>query len=124
MLDSVDARQVVPTISSANVSGIPFQAVSLNHEYAMPNKLFEAAFAKVPLAVSELTEMKRFVEELGIGRVMDQRNPKDIAEVIKHILNNPEQYTGAHNISTVLQEEYSWAAQAKQLIALYNELLS
>lgn len=124
MLDSVDARQVVPTISSANVSVIPFQAVSLNHEYAMPNKLFEAAFAKVPLAVSELTEMKRFVEELGIGRVMDQRNPKDIAEVIKHILNNPEQYTGAHNISTVLQEEYSWAAQAKKLIALYNELLS
>lgn len=123
MLDGVDAREVVPAISSANVSVIPFQAVSLNHEYAMPNKLFEAAFAKVPLAVSQLTEMKRFVEELGIGRAMDQTDPEDIARAIKDILDNPASYRGKTDFADTLEREYSWPAQAEKLLSLYEAVL-
>lgn len=123
MLDPVDARDVVAAISTASVSVIPFQAVSLNHEYAMPNKLFEAAFARVPLAVSNLTEMKRFVEELGIGRSMDQTDPEDIAEAIQFIIENPQDFRGKDDIATLLKDQYSWGAQVGKLEALYRSVL-
>ncbi len=121
--EPVDARDVVAAISTASLSVIPFQAGPLNHEFAMPNKLFEAAFARVPLAVSNLTEMRRFVETLGIGRSMDQSDPKSIANAIQDILSNAEKYQGIPAIEEKLQDTYSWNAQAKKLIQLYDEIL-
>jgi len=123
LLDPVNAEDVPRAIASCDVAVVPFQAEGLNHSYAMPNKLFEAAFAGVPLCVSDLPEMRKFVESLGIGRVMDQTNPESIADAIRDICEKPENYTASEDSRQRLQREYSWAAQKNKLLALYNELL-
>lgn len=123
LLDPVNARDVPVAIESCNAAVVPFQAEGLNHSLAMPNKLFEAAFAGVPLCVSDLPEMRGFVESLGIGRVMDQADPQSIAEAILEVCENPERYAPSQEIRKRLQQEYSWAAQKKKLLALYNEVL-
>lgn len=123
LLDPVDASDVTSAIASCNVSVIPFQDVSLNHRFAMPNKLFEAAFAGIPICVSDLPEMRRFVETLGIGRVMDQTNPRSIADALRDVCDNPELYSMTDESRKRLQSEYSWDAQKKKLLALYQDLL-
>ncbi len=123
LLPPVDARDVPAAISSAHLSVCPFQDVSLNHRLAMPNKLFEAAFARIPICVSDLPEMKRFVERLGIGRVMDQTDPKAIAAAFQDVFDNREDYLMGPQAERELFEVYSWQAQSEKLLALYHDLI-
>jgi len=121
---SVDARQVPNAISSANIAIIPMQDMCVNHKFAMPNKLFEAAFAGLPLCVSDLPEMRKFVETLGIGRTMDQTDPAKIAEAIRDVYENRSNYQATEASRERLLEEYSWAAQQEKLLSLYAGLSS
>lgn len=123
LLPSVDARDVPAAISTADVSVIPFQDVSLNHQMALPNKLFEAAFARIPICVSDLPEMRRFVETLKIGRTMDQTDPAAIAQAIQDVLDNRKKYSVTPEAERKLLEMYSWTAQTKKLLSLYNDLI-
>ncbi|WP_299987524.1 glycosyltransferase family 4 protein [uncultured Ruegeria sp.] len=119
LLPPVEAPDVPIAISTADLAICPFQDVSLNHRYAMPNKLFEAAFAGLPMCVSDLPEMRRFVETLGFGRAMDETDPVGIAEAIRDVLDHPENYMMTDQNKQTLWEIYSWSAQAKRLSALY-----
>ncbi len=120
LLPPVAAPDVPVAISTADLAICPFQNVSLNHRYAMPNKLFEAAFAGVPICVSDLPEMRRFAESLGFGRAMDETDPQSIAEAIRDVLDHPERFTLSVDNRRKLWETYSWPAQAKKLAALYE----
>ncbi len=120
LLPPVAAPDVPVAISTADLAICPFQDVSLNHRYAMPNKLFEAAFAGVPICVSDLPEMRRFAESLGFGRAMDETDPLSIAEAIRDVLDHPERFTLSAANRRKLWETYSWPAQAKKLAALYE----
>ncbi|MDG4647142.1 glycosyltransferase [Roseibacterium sp. SDUM158017] len=122
LLPPVDAKHVPAAINSANASICAFQDVSLNHRLAMPNKLFEAAFARIPICVSDLPEMRRFVETLEIGRVMDQTCPESIAAALRDVIQNPENYRPNSETDRKLAEVYSWPRQAEKLIGLYQDL--
>jgi UDP:flavonoid glycosyltransferase YjiC (YdhE family) len=86
----------------------------------MPNKLFEAAYASLPICVSNLPEMAAFVERLGIGAVMDQTSPESIAETIMKVLANPAAYVPSERAQEILKREYSWTHQAESLLNVYR----
>ncbi|WP_282128809.1 glycosyltransferase family 4 protein [Roseobacter litoralis] len=123
LLPPVDAREVPGAISSATVSVIAIQDKSLSYHYCLPNKLFEAAFAGLPICVSDLPEMKRFVETLGIGKVMDQTDPKAIAAALLDVVDNRDLYLMGPEAQKKLSEIYSWQAQSAKLLALYDSML-
>jgi glycosyltransferase involved in cell wall biosynthesis len=122
LLDPVPHQDVVGAISSADVSVIPFQDATLSYRHAMPNKLFEAAFAGLPISVANLPDMRRFVEELGIGRAMDQTDPQSIASNIQHLYTNKEKYRLSDAAKQRMVNEFSWAAQVRNLNDIYREL--
>lgn len=123
LLPPVDARDVPAAISSADVSFCLFQDVSLNHRLAMPNKLFEAAFGRIPIVVSNLPEMRRFVERLGIGLAADQEDPRAIAAAFKIIFEKKSDYKMTSESKKVLADIYSWEAQTRKLLSLYQEMI-
>lgn len=122
LLDGVPAGEVVGTIATATAAIIPIQGVSLSYQLAMPNKLFEAAIARLPILVSDLPDMRRFVEDLGIGIVMDHRSPEGIAEAIRELLSSDPSSWGSEETETKLDAQFSWQAQQKRLLALYRDL--
>lgn len=122
LLPPVDARDVPLAISSADVAVSPIQDVSLSYRFCMPNKLFEAAFAKVPICVSDLPDMRNFVEELGCGRAMLQTNPDSIAQALRDVLDSPYKYTLTPENNERLWQEYSWPAQIRRLVELYDRM--
>ncbi|MBF8756127.1 glycosyltransferase family 4 protein [Pseudomonas guariconensis] len=122
-IPSVPADLVVPTIKSADVGICLIQDVSLSYRYAMPNKLFEMTFAEVPIVVSDLPEMGRFITELKNGIVVDQTDPCDIARGIQSVLDNREKYQVGDNSRKTLRTIYSWKAQSAALAKAYKEVL-
>lgn len=123
-LPSVPVDQVVGYITSADIGVIPYQNSCLNHDYCMPNKLFECAAAGVPLVVASLTELRRFVEINEIGVTVDERDAHAIAEGIKHVLSNLNHYRPSADRLENIRQQYTWPAQAEKFVALYRQLLS
>lgn len=66
--------------------GINFMPpTTMNFQYALPNKLFEAIQARLALAVGPLEEMSRFVQKERIGIVSDDFEPKNIAQCLNRL---------------------------------------
>ena len=122
LVDAVPADEVGGVISSADCAIIPIQGVTLSYQLAMPNKLFEAATAQMPIVVSDLPDMRAFVEELGIGRAISENSPKGIAETVKIVLNNKTDYAGRRDYAQIMHKQYSWSAQVERLLHLYQDL--
>ncbi len=66
--------------------------LGLNYRYALPNKLFDYIQARIPVLCSALPEMARIVETYGVGVATRERNPEQLAAVIRYMLK--ERSTG------------------------------
>lgn len=104
--------------------GVTFDKnVSPNHYFSLPNKLFEYIHAGIPVVCSNLPERKRIVEEYQVGIVLDDLSPKNIANEINKILQNPslmEQYKkSCYEAAQVL----NWQKEEEVLKEIYREYL-
>lgn len=120
LLPPVSSQQVVSAIRDADVGVCPIQDASLSYRYAMPNKLFEMAFAGIPLVVSELPEMANFVRSNDVGTTMDQTDPADIARAIRETYEQRKSLRKNKTQMMELLKKYAWPTQAEKLIQTYK----
>jgi len=64
--------------------------LGLNYRYALPNKLFDYIAAGIPVLVSDLPEMRKIVEDCGIGLVLTERTPQSLANALRTMITNDE----------------------------------
>ncbi len=93
----------------------------LNHYYALPNKLFEYIMAGLPVIVSNLYEMKRFVEKYNVGIVLHENNVASLLEVLNKI--NSLDLTIVRENTQKVAQVYNWGNQEITLINLYKNLV-
>jgi glycosyltransferase involved in cell wall biosynthesis len=118
----VPASGVSSYISSATVSVIPIIPAALSYEYAMPNKLFEAMIARLPILGSRLTEMSRTVSEYRLGESFTHGDPQDFADKLLLILSNREAYLGAPREAAI--DKLCWEAQEEVLLSVFEHALA
>ncbi|MGH2393020.1 MAG: glycosyltransferase family 4 protein, partial [Candidatus Limnocylindria bacterium] len=121
-VDPVSPDDVVPFLQSADVGVQPMLGGIRNHELALPNKLFEYLHAGLPMVVTELQELGKFVRDHGLGETFSSGNPVDLAASAQKVLANPHLYRRAAS-DPALRAEYSWERQAEALVAAYDDLL-
>ena len=81
------------TLTAACDLGISLEEdLGLNYRYALPNKLFDYIQARIPILCSALPEMARIVETYGVGVATSERNPEQLAALIRYMLK--ERSTG------------------------------
>jgi len=119
-LDPVKPDEVVAFLRTADVGLIPILRYP-SHEMALPNKLFEYAFAGLPVVVSDMPSMKEFVDHTRIGEVFVAEDAHDLAAKVRTVLADLDVYRErvAH---PEYQQEVSWSGQAAKLRGLYGEL--
>ena len=92
----------------------------LSYRYCLPNKLFEYMMAEVPLIVSNLPEMRKVVEENGIGVMVEEESVDGTISAIKKALLLDKEEIGK-NLKKV-KSIYNWEEQEKVLLKVYKEL--
>jgi len=122
LVDPVAPDRVTHFISTATCSVIAIQNVCLSYAFCLPNKLLESVFAGLPVAVSDLPEMRRFVESVGCGVVMDERDPVAIAQALTTLSEEPERYRILGDRLREFKDEFGWPAQRAKLLNLYSTL--
>jgi len=120
----VAPADIPAAIAAADVSAMPVEGDTLNHQLNTPTKLFDAMGAGVPVVASDLPGMAPIVRATGCGELCDPDDPADIARAIRAIVDaTPERraaYRGA--ALAAARDVYAWEHQAPVLLDLYRDL--
>ncbi len=114
--EAVPHDQVVPLVRNADYGVCLVEKVSLSDYFSLPNKLFEYAFAGIPVLASDFPDMQELVERFDLGAC----TADDEASITRAVLRL--QILGRQRVTTDLTP-LSWAAQADRLRALYRRML-
>jgi len=108
-------------VAGADVGVIAFQAIERNNVLATPNKLFECLAVGVPVVVSDFPEMRRVVDEFGVGATCEPARPESIATAIRGVLeqNREAWFDACRTASTT---RFSWQRQSQILVDAYDAL--
>ena len=118
MHNAVPHNEVVSIAKSADVGLCFIQNVSLSDYYCLPNKLFEYAFAEIPVLASNFPDISMVVEKYNIGKCSDL-NSESIYNAIKEF----EQIEELPRINASDLYDLSWSAQEEKLVKMYEDLI-
>lgn len=92
--------------------------LSKQHEYVLPNKLFEYIMAGLAVCVSDLPEMSRIVREHGVGVLLPSAEPMDIAKVLNDMTR--ESIASYKATSLKAAKTLCWEEEARSMLAAYE----
>ena len=120
----VAPADILDSIAAADVSAMPVEGDTLNHQLNTPTKLFDAMGAGVPVVASDLPGMAPIVRDTGCGELCDPADPVDIARAIRAIVEAPPERRAAYRAAclTAARDVYAWEHQAPVLLDLYQSL--
>ncbi|MDO5677971.1 MAG: glycosyltransferase [Propionibacteriaceae bacterium] len=84
-------HEVAEYLASATAAIFPFLPVG-NHNWAAPNKYFEAVQARLPILTSNMEWLSEKITSFGIGEVFEHSNPSSCAEATRKLLANLDSY--------------------------------
>jgi glycosyltransferase involved in cell wall biosynthesis len=93
---------------------------NLNHRFSLPNKLFDYIMAGIPVVASPLPEISDIVEKYGIGMIVMDHSPAEIARAINSILDEEHKSNRSENLKKAASE-LNWEKEKHKLIDIYNE---
>lgn len=115
--DAVSHAEVVSIAKSADIGLCLIENISLSDYYCLPNKLFEYAFAEIPVLASNFPDMKDVINKFQLGKICEL-SENEIYTSIKEFENEKELI----KIDSSLLYELSWQAQESKLFRLYSSL--
>lgn len=80
------------------------EQVSLNNRLALPNKLYECMYYKVPLICSKETYLEEIVMDLGIGISVNYKEPNALEDAVRYLSLNSDRLQ--NNFSSLPQNAY------------------
>ena len=121
---AVPAERVPATLARADATIIPIPNVCRSYDFALPNKLFDAVMAGVPIGVSRLRHMRDFVTEHELGVVVDETDACSIARGLEELVHGDN--AGLADAARLhrLQRAVSWEMQERVLLDLYARVLA
>jgi glycosyltransferase involved in cell wall biosynthesis len=116
----VSHEEVVHLASSADFGLCLIENVSLSDYYCLPNKLFEYAFAGIPVVASEFPEITRVVSKYGLGYCVEP-NVENLLEFLdsEEAINPAPLSQDIHRL-----EELGWNHQQEKLGNFYKSLVA
>ncbi len=118
----VPPTEVLPYVVSADVGVVLFRPVEINNQFASPNKMFDYLMAGVPVVASDLPELSRIVNTYGVGTLVNEADPADVARGITEVLDSPHYDEMRKRARAVALERYNWEKQSQGLLAIYRAL--
>ena len=113
-VDEVDAL-----LRELGISLVTHSDQWLNHRLAMPNKLFHAVRAGVPVVATDVQELRRVVEQYKLGALYKAGDADSLAAALREVAGDYAMY--AANVRAAAPE-LSWEKDSDVLTALYERL--
>ncbi|MCT7586733.1 glycosyltransferase family 4 protein [Aliarcobacter butzleri] len=123
ILGKIDQNELLKYTMSADIGVHAISNTCLNHEYCLPNKVFEYIHAHVVLVVTNLLELSKFVEENQVGITFEDNDAKSLEESLNKILGDDELYNKFKSNSIEASQKITWDNEYTVLKKLYEDIL-
>lgn len=120
--DAVPPDRVLEYTASADVGLHAIKNTCLNHNYCLPNKLFEYLTAGIPCIVPDLFEMSKYIKEERAGFLFKQEVIGDLIQEIKNISKEDGMLLKQNILET--QKKYNWINEEKKMIRVYVNIIN
>ena len=118
-------RAQVADVYKNSKAGIVTLHPIVNYLDALPVKMFEYMAAGIPVIASNFPLWQEIIKNNDCGICVDPLNPKEIANAIHYILNNPKHAEKmGKNGQRAVEEQYNWTIEVQKLCDVYENLLS
>lgn len=114
-----DVTSFIATADIAVVSVIP---VTRSYDYAMPNKLFEAAMAGLPILGADLAAQGPFIKEHKLGVTYDPVSASSFCGALTEMLADLAGYKRDSAAQEAFDNTFSWEAQGRKITDLYARI--
>jgi glycosyltransferase involved in cell wall biosynthesis len=115
---AVPSAKVLEYTASADIGIVIYRNNCRNNYFCAPNKLFEYAAARVKIAGCDFPEVRRILEEYGIGCTFSPDSEISISECINRLSRTKVEEKRFLN----LFKDYNWENEAKKLVNLYKQV--
>lgn len=121
VLSSQPIAAVTTAMQNAGLVFVTHSNQFESHRLALPNKLFHAVHAGVPIIATDVTELARVVRQYDIGELYEPGNSKSMEDAIaRAILRHSELIS---NVKAA-RIELSWDRDGQVLRDIYSDVLS
>jgi len=93
---------------------------NINYRFSLPNKLFDYIHAGTPVLASPLPEIKRIIEQYGVGMLIESHDPKHIANCINQMINGNYKQLMKQNLERAASE-LNWENEELTLKKVYSK---
>lgn len=115
-----DRIEVAKILGDSKIGIVTFYP-SPNHIDAQPNKMFEYMSSGIPIIASNFPLWSEVVEGNDCGILVDPENPKEIADAVSYLFNNPEEAEQkGMNGKKAIREVYNWNKEEDKLLEVYK----
>lgn len=110
-------------LARSDIGLIPWQGLDKFPTCVIPTKLFEYMSANIPIVASDLPTIRRFMDGLNCGFLVEPGNPEGLAGFIEYLLSHPAKAKHmGENGRRAVEERYHWQLESEKLINLYHQL--
>lgn len=109
--------------AQADVGLVPWHTKEKFPPRIIPTKLFEYMGSRLPVVASNRPAIRRFMDGLGCGLLVEPGDSLGFAEAIGHVLTHPAkaQEMGERGRQAV-EKLYRWETEGEKLLQLYRQL--
>lgn len=106
-------------LRSVGISVVTLTDTCENHRLALPNKVFHAVRAGVPVVAADLPELRRLVTNYGIGALYRPGDAESMRGALAQVMND---YPGLCERVARARGELNWDQDSKELVRVYESL--
>jgi glycosyltransferase involved in cell wall biosynthesis len=120
----VPPAEVTSFIRCADAAAILYFPLTPNFVSALPNRLFQAIAAGLPLLYpSALAAIRALCEEQDVGVAIDPQDADSLAAAVRRLLDDPEKLARLRKNAERAAERLTWEREERRLLALVNGLV-
>jgi glycogen(starch) synthase len=114
----VPSAEVSNYVSFFDVALVPIEAKSLSYHFALPNKLFEAIMAGIPVIGSNLPEIQQVISEYSCGLVFDTE--LELKAAMQRMMTDPLLLKKLREATSVAKQKLNWDYEHEILLDIYR----
>ena len=120
----VKVEELIPCASRAFIGLAITQAISINFELSVSNKIFEYAAAGLPVIMSDIPEHRYLNDKYNFGIIIKNDTPEEIADAVLQLYKNKDMYDKCSDGSKRLSKEINWDTEFGKLIEIEKCIVS
>lgn len=91
-----------------------------SYKWALPNKFFDYLVAGVPVIITPHFETKKIVEQFNVGRILNDRTPDKLAQLIEELLKELKTSGEIKENCKRASEEFNWEKEQEKLKKIFR----